>query len=206
MVKFECNLCGKCCQSFGRFIKIERQINDRDYFTVWHYKRDSSRFMYCRNLLKKLMKNSPVWMEKNTGPSHKGCIFLRENPQGKGFVCAVYPTRPSVCREFLCYRMLIFHQQSGELRGKVIGINELKTQDETLAALWKEKIVHISHPSASPHAEVQHSRSPGTQASPCHDSHLPPHIHGVQHAGDHEWVNNVITILAYHGYRAENVE
>ena len=166
----------------------------------------SFRFMYLPEFAEEIDEEFTSIDEKNTGTSHKGCIFLRKNPQGKGFVCAVYPTRPSVCREFLCYRMLIYHQPSGELRGKVIGINELRTQDETLAALWKEKIAHILHPLASQHTEIQHSRSPGAQVSPCHDSHLPAHIHGVQRAGDCEWVDNVIMILASHGYRAENVE
>ena len=32
MVKFECNWCGKCCTSFGEFIKVERQITEHDYF------------------------------------------------------------------------------------------------------------------------------------------------------------------------------
>ena len=32
MVKFECDLCGKCCASFGEFINVERQITDKDYF------------------------------------------------------------------------------------------------------------------------------------------------------------------------------
>ena len=32
MATFDCNWCGKCCQSFGEFIGIERQINGRDYY------------------------------------------------------------------------------------------------------------------------------------------------------------------------------
>jgi len=32
MAKFDCNWCGKCCASFGEFIKIERQLTDRDYY------------------------------------------------------------------------------------------------------------------------------------------------------------------------------
>jgi hypothetical protein len=31
-VKFECNCWGKCCSSFGEFIKVERQITGHDYF------------------------------------------------------------------------------------------------------------------------------------------------------------------------------
>ncbi len=176
MAKFECNLCGKCCQSFGEFIKIERQINDRDYICRYGVTNEIFQVHVLPEFAEEIDEEFTNLDEKNAGTSHKGCIFLRKHPCGKGFVCAVYPTRPSVCRDFLCYRMLIHHQPSGELRGKVIGINELRTQDEILAALWKEKIAHIPHPFASQHAE------------------------------DHEWVNNVITILASHGYRAEKVE
>ena len=32
MVKFECTWCGKCCASFGQFIRIERQLNEKDYY------------------------------------------------------------------------------------------------------------------------------------------------------------------------------
>ncbi len=173
MVKFECNFCGKCCQSFGEFIKIERQITERDYFCRYGITNELFQVHVLPEFAEDIDEEFTSLDEKNTGTSHKGCIFLRKNLHGKGFVCAVYPSRPSVCREFICYRMLIFHQQSGELRGKVIGINELKTQDEILAALWKEKIAHISHPFASQPTEMQHSRSPGAQVSPCHDSHLP---------------------------------
>jgi uncharacterized protein len=206
MAKFECNLCGKCCQSFGEFIKIERQVNDRDYFCRYGITNELFQVHVLPEFAEEIDEEFTDLDEKNTGTSHKGCIFLRKNPEGKGFVCAVYPTRPSVCKEFLCYRMLIHHLPSGELRGRVIGINELKTQDEILAAIWMEKIAHIPHPFASQHAAVQHSHSPGAEVSHGHDSHLLAHIHGVQHAEDHEWVANVITILASHGYHAEKVE
>jgi Fe-S-cluster containining protein len=68
---------------------------------------------------------------------------MRKNHEGKGFACAIYPTRPTICREFRCYRMLIHHPSSGETRGKVIGINELRTHDENPAALrprWASRI------------------------------------------------------------------
>ncbi len=32
MATFDCDLCGKCCRSFGEFVKIERQASDRDYY------------------------------------------------------------------------------------------------------------------------------------------------------------------------------
>jgi hypothetical protein len=32
MAKFECNHCGKCCRSFGEFIRVERRLTGRDYY------------------------------------------------------------------------------------------------------------------------------------------------------------------------------
>ena len=32
MVKFECNGCGRCCVSFGEFIKVERKVAAHDYY------------------------------------------------------------------------------------------------------------------------------------------------------------------------------
>ena len=32
MTKFVCDGCGKCCTGYGSFIRIERQLNDRDYY------------------------------------------------------------------------------------------------------------------------------------------------------------------------------
>ena len=32
MAEFVCDWCGKCCRSFGEFIRIERQLTERDYY------------------------------------------------------------------------------------------------------------------------------------------------------------------------------
>ena len=50
--------------------------------------------------------------KKGSDTPEKKCAFLQKNPDGNGFVCTVYPTRPPVCREFRCYRMLI-HNRDG---------------------------------------------------------------------------------------------
>ena len=140
------------------------------------------------------------------GSARKGCVFMRKNPDGKGFACAIYPTRPSICREFECYRMLIHHQPSGEMRGKVIGINELRTHDEILAAIWNDKIAHLPHPFNGHHAPAEHTHVPGTPSTHGHDSHILAHINDLAHGDDEEWVSSVSTVLAAHGYHADPVE
>ena len=206
MVKFNCNWCGKCCRSFGEFIRIERQLTSRDYYC---------RFGITNELF--LVHVQPEFAEEIStdlegretpadGSSHDGCIFSRKNPDGPGFICAIYPTRPTICREFRCYRMLIHHAGSGELRGKVLGINELKSADPDLVRLWTEKVSQIPHPVHSGHGKVQHSSGPGAQAAHGRDAHITAHINNTIPADDQEWVKNVISLLALHGYHGDPVE
>jgi Fe-S-cluster containining protein len=134
MVKFECDWCGKCCRSFGEFIKIERQLTDRDY--------------YCRNGIKNETflahiegdyENSQP-LDSPEGTPAKGCPFMRRNPAGRGIACAIYATRPHICRDFRCYRMVIVDHEGHEC-GRIMGRNDLKTSDELLERIWKEHIV-----------------------------------------------------------------
>jgi hypothetical protein len=205
MATFECNWCGRCCKSFGEFIRIERQLTERDYFCRYEITNEHFQVHVAPEFAEEIDEDFLELDGKIKGAQEKGCIFSRKNPEGKGFACAIYATRPAICREFICYRMLIHHATTGEIRGRVIGINELKTQDEALARIWTEKIAHLPHPFEPQHNAVQHSHAPGSQIAHGHDSHLLAHIQGTQHTDDHEWVTNVITILATHGYHGDPV-
>jgi Fe-S-cluster containining protein len=205
MARFDCDWCGKCCVSFGEFIKIERQLTERDYYCRYGITDEIFQVHvqpeFADDIDEEFTESDP----KNTNPPHKGCIFMRKNPEGKGFACAIYPTRPNICREFECYRMLIQHEPSGEMRGKVIGINELRTHDEILAAIWNEKIAHLPHPFKGHQAPAGHSQTPGVPAAHGHDSHIHAHIYDMGHGDDEEWVATVITVLAAHGYHVDPV-
>jgi uncharacterized protein len=201
MAKFDCNWCGKCCASFGEFIKIERQLTSRDYYCRYGITNEifpvHVQPEFADDIEEEFMKSDPG----ETSSARKGCIFMRKNAERNGFVCAIYPTRPNICREFKCYRMLIHHPPSGETRGKVIGINELRTHDEILAAIWSEKIAPLPHPFTG-------NDAPSAPASAIHghDSHIHAHLHDLGNGDDKEWVASVITVLAAHGYRGDPVE
>jgi hypothetical protein len=206
MAKFDCTRCGKCCQSFGEFIRIERKLTDRDYYCRYWITNELFLVHVQPEFAEEISDEFSKGGETKKDPAQKGCVFMRKNPAGKGFACAIYPTRPSICREFKCYRMLIHHIPSGELRGKVIGINELKTQDEILAAIWKEKISQLPHPIERQHVPAQPVHSPGAPAAHGNDTHIHAHLYGLTQNEDKVWVNNVITVLAAHGYHGDPVE
>ena len=205
MTTFVCTWCGKCCSSFGEFIRIERQVSEKDYFCRYGITGE----LFLVHVQPEFADEIAEDFEEYGGKppdSPWGCIFQKKNPAGPGFACAIYPTRPTICREFLCYRMLIHHSASGEVRGKVIGINELRTRDEVLQAIWNDEIAPLPHPFASEHAAVHHSHGPGAQTAHGHESHVMAHVQGLAHADDHEWVESVIAVLASHGYHGDPVE
>lgn len=143
MAEFVCDWCGKCCRSFGEFIRIERKLTDRDYYCRYGITNDLV-LVHVQPEYAEAVSGTFSEQKPGSDTLEKKCTFLRKNPDGNGFVCTIYPTRPPVCREFRCYRMLI-NNSKGELVGRVIGQNEIRTSDETLAALWKEQVSHLPH-------------------------------------------------------------
>jgi uncharacterized protein len=142
MVNFSCDRCGRCCVSLGQSVTIERQLNDRDY--------------YCRSKIDNAV--FPVQVDKafqeeiaeeylagdtaRSGPEKKPCVFLRQDPAGGGTCCAIYATRPLVCRNFRCYHTLIINRD-GNVCGRVIGKNTLRTGDARLQELWDEQVALV---------------------------------------------------------------
>lgn len=133
MAAFDCSRCGKCCTSFGDFIKIERQLSDRDYYCRYGVKNE----LFLVHIESDFADSPPLASPE--GKPVKGCPFMRRDPAGKGIACAVYSTRPQVCRDFRCYRMVILGRDGNEC-GRIMGRNDLKTPDTTLAQVWKEHI------------------------------------------------------------------
>ncbi len=136
MVKFECNRCGKCCRSFGEFIKIERQLTSRDYYCRYGIKNE----LFLAHIEGDYADSQPPVSKE--GEIMKGCPFIRHNRNGFSITCAIYATRPRICRDFRCFRMVIFDREGYEC-GRIIGRKDLKTPDETLSKIWKEHIAPL---------------------------------------------------------------
>jgi len=142
MVAFNCNRCGKCCASYGDFIRIERPLTGRDYYCRYGIKNE----LFLAHIEGDFVDSHPP--DSNEGKPKKGCPFLQKNPSVEGFTCAIYATRPQICREFRCYRMLIYHPDGHEC-GRILGQTDLKTTDETLERVWREEIAALpSHDAA----------------------------------------------------------
>lgn len=144
MAEFVCDRCGKCCVSLGPHILIERQLNDRDYYC--RSRIDNSLFLahidpeYSEEIADEVSKDR----DPSSGPEKKPCTFLRRCLHGTGNYCTIYSTRPKVCRDFRCYRMVIYDPE-GNVCGRVIGKKTLRTENAALEGLWKEQISQVPH-------------------------------------------------------------
>jgi Fe-S-cluster containining protein len=131
IVKFNCTRCGRCCVSLGKNIRIERKTGGRDY--------------YCREIISNALvmvhieaPYLPVFREKSdSGDTGGQCPFLVQTPEG--CACAVYSTRPLICREFQCCRMRIFSRE-GISAGTIKGRRSLSTENDSLLKVWDTRI------------------------------------------------------------------
>lgn len=144
MAVFECDRCGKCCVSLGPLITIERQLNDRDYYC--RCKIDNTIFLAHVDpaFRGEIADDFAEFGITTPSPEKKSCRFLRNDPGGVETVCAIYASRPKVCREFRCYRMII-RTRERMICGRVIGKNTLRTEDAALENIWKEQVVAIPY-------------------------------------------------------------
>jgi len=73
------------------------------------------------------------------------CPFLREEGNKK-FVCSVHTSRPELCRQYACYRILVLDSLENRI-GKVTDASRyFITADADLRRLWNREIAGVAIP------------------------------------------------------------
>jgi hypothetical protein len=73
------------------------------------------------------------------------CPFLRQRESHER-ICTVHASRPELCRNYLCSRILIL-DPDGERAGRVLhGTRSFTTENEALLDLWRRSIRDITIP------------------------------------------------------------
>ena len=67
----------------------------------------------------------------------EACPFLRFDPKNGKAWCTVHLTRPSICRDYCCWRLLI-HDAEGRRAGRVLYQRTFLTDSAELRRLWEE--------------------------------------------------------------------
>ena len=90
MITFLCDHCGKCCTSLGHISGSSEQLSEQDYYC----KNGITGNIFPVHVAPEFAGEIDEDFTSGTAGSRQGCIFLRRNPAGPGFVCAIYPTGP----------------------------------------------------------------------------------------------------------------
>ncbi len=75
----------------------------------------------------------------------EACPFFRFNATDRKGYCTIHATRPDICRDFSCWRLLILDAQ-GRRAGRIMFLRTLCTEDPLLRRLWDQCIDTIDEP------------------------------------------------------------
>jgi len=75
----------------------------------------------------------------------EACPFLRYQIEDRKAFCTVHLTRPEICRDYGCWRLLILNAQ-GSRSGRIMYQRAFFSDEDDLTRLWKTCIDPINEP------------------------------------------------------------
>ena len=136
---FECQQCGECCSHLGLVHVIERDYGDYRYLVRNQYTGERTEVRIDPD-------KHDLFLDRSifiTRP--EACPFFRfDNLSAKGY-CTVHLTRPEICRDYGCWRMLIL-DAGGKRGGRIMCQRHLASDDERLTRLFEEQINDLVEP------------------------------------------------------------
>jgi uncharacterized protein len=138
-VEKECRQCGECCSHLGLVHTITEQRGDDEFLVNNEYTGEKTvvRIDPGKGVLyadQRIFKTLP-----------EACPFLRfEDGTGKGF-CTVHLTRPEICRDFFCWRLLIL-DGTGTWVGRIMYQRYFCSEDPALTKIWNQSVRTLNEP------------------------------------------------------------
>jgi Fe-S-cluster containining protein len=136
---FECIQCGECCSHLGLVHSIREERGGNRFLLYNQYTGDEQEVVLDSDKIDLFSDKSTFEREP------EACPFFRfKETDGKGY-CTIHLTRPDICRDFSCWRLLVL-DHTGRRAGRVMFIRTLVTEDPVLRRLWDECIDTIGDP------------------------------------------------------------
>jgi hypothetical protein len=130
---FECTQCGECCSHLGLVHIIQEEYGDYHFLVKNQYTGERTAVTIDPDKIA-LFRDSSIFL---TRP--EACPFFRyDQASAKGY-CTVHLTRPEICRDYGCWRLLILDPE-GKRAGRIMCQRHLASEDEKLTLLFEEQI------------------------------------------------------------------
>lgn len=136
---FECAQCGDCCKNLGLVFIIKEK--SRDYgFLVHNSHTGEDTWVTVDPDKRELFTDTSIF---SAVPN--ACRFFRHMPGSTKAYCTIHLTRPDICREYQCWRLLIVDQR-GRWAGKIRHSRSLSSEDPVLIRIWGDCIENSEEP------------------------------------------------------------
>jgi uncharacterized protein len=136
---FECFQCGECCAHLGLVHSIKEEYGDYRFLIYNRYTNEETPVTVDPDKHDIFDDNSIFEQLPQT------CPFFRHQPGSELAYCTVHQTRPEMCRDYGCWRLLILNHR-GRRVGKIKYIRTLISDDAFLNRIWEDCIEHDSEP------------------------------------------------------------
>ena len=136
---FECQQCGECCHHMGQVHKIKETRSGSEFLVNNQYTGEKTVVIVDAD-------KHPLFLDKSIFLDQpETCHFLRYDPANRKAWCTVHFTRPEICRDFGCWRLLILNSL-GIRAGRIMYQRAFFSDDADLTRLWKTCIDPLDEP------------------------------------------------------------
>jgi Fe-S-cluster containining protein len=136
---FECSQCGECCSHLGLVHTIREDCGDYRFLLNNEYTGEKTAVAVDPDKIA-LFCDRSIFSERP-----EACPFFRyDRLSSKGY-CTVHLTRPEICRDYGCWRLLILDSE-GKRAGRIMCQRHLASEDEALTRLFEDPINHLVEP------------------------------------------------------------
>ncbi len=130
---FECSQCGECCSHLGLVHTIKRDYGNFRFLVNNEYTGEKTEVTVDPDKIA-LFSDRSIFSERP-----EACPFFRFDYATKKGYCTVHLTRPAICRDYGCWRMLIL-DTGGKRAGRIMCQRFLASEDERLTRIFADEV------------------------------------------------------------------
>ncbi|MDD1690714.1 MAG: YkgJ family cysteine cluster protein [Methanoregula sp.] len=136
---FECSQCGECCSHLGLVHTIHEDYGNYRYLVNNQYTGEKTVVTVDPDKIV-LFSDRSIFTERP-----EACPFFRYDRVGAKGYCTVHLTRPEICRDYGCWRILILNAE-GKRAGRIMCQRFLASEDERLTRIFLTQVNNITEP------------------------------------------------------------
>jgi hypothetical protein len=136
---FECSQCGECCSYLGLVHVIREEYGDSRFLVRNQYTGETTPVQVDPDKTA-LYRDTGIFAERP-----EACPFFRYNRGERKGYCTIHLTRPEICRDYGCWRLLILDTR-GNRAGRIMERRHLASEDDRLTRIFAGEIDPVIEP------------------------------------------------------------